>query len=119
MTTSTRPHSDDGRNHRLTKRQRDIFAFVREWTERQGYRPSMREIGDAVGLSSTSAVSRQLTILEQKGYLTRSARMPRTVAEKLPAHKVVQERWNETSDAIKLSSCFGEFVVRLRWAAFC
>src|SRR5262249_1327134 len=61
--------------------------------------PSMREIGDAVGLSSTSAVSRQLTILEKKGYLTRSARMPRTVSEKLPAHQVVQERWNEAGEA--------------------
>jgi repressor LexA len=99
MTASIQPSSGDGRNHMLTKRQQDILTYVRESTRRRGYRPSMREIAEAVGLRSTSAVSHQLTILEQKGHLTRGARMPRTVVEKLPAHRAVQERWDEAGEA--------------------
>ena len=95
MTASTRPSSGDGHNHGLTRRQQDILTYVRESTKSRGYRPSMREIADAVGLRSTSAVSHQLTILEQKGLLTRGSRMPRTVVEKLPAHRAAQERWDE------------------------
>ena len=99
MTASTRPSSGDDRNRKLTKRQQDILTYVRKSTKRRGHGPSMREIADAVGLRSTSAVSHQLTILERKGYLTRGARMPRTVVEKLPAQRLVQERWDEAGEA--------------------
>jgi repressor LexA len=77
---------DDGN---LTPRRRNILSFIRESTARRGYPPSMREIADAVGLKSTSAVSHQLKILEGTGYLTHEARMPRTAVAKPPCLGVV------------------------------
>lgn len=99
MTASTRTSGDDGRDGELTERQQAILAFVRESTELRGYCPSMREIADAVGLRSTSAVFYHFKILAGKGHLTRGARMPRTVVENLPGHRVVQERWDEAGEA--------------------
>jgi repressor LexA len=52
---------------------------IREWVERFGYPPSVREIGEAVGLTSTSSVAHQLRALERKGYLRRDPNRPRAV----------------------------------------
>ena len=64
--------------HRLTTRQTQVLTFIREATERRGYAPSLREIGDAVGLSSTSSVEYQVRQLEEKGVLKRDPTLPRT-----------------------------------------
>jgi repressor LexA len=64
--------------HGLTERQRMIVEVIEESVQRHGYGPTMREIGDAVGLASTSSVSHQLTRLEEKGYLSRGTGQPRT-----------------------------------------
>ena len=58
---------------------------VDDTVRRHGYAPSMREIGEAVGLASTSSVSYQLSVLERDGYLSREARRPRTAALRTPA----------------------------------
>ncbi len=50
----------------------------------------MREIGEAVGLTSTSSVSHQLSTLQNKGYLRRDAGSPRTVEVRLPGHPAVR-----------------------------
>src|SRR5438105_11236645 len=63
----------------LTARQRKIVRFIGDWVQEHGYSPSMREIGRAVGLTSTSSVEHQLSALEAKGYLRREAGCPRTV----------------------------------------
>lgn len=63
----------------LTKRQRDVLAVIRKSVRERGYPPSIREIGDAVGLVSTSSVSYQLQTLEQKGLLKRDPHRPRAV----------------------------------------
>ncbi|HEY3259343.1 MAG TPA: transcriptional repressor LexA [Pseudonocardiaceae bacterium] len=63
----------------LTGRQRRILEVIRESVERRGYPPSVREIGEAVGLTSTSSVAHQLRALERKGYLRRDANRPRAV----------------------------------------
>ncbi|MGH3437368.1 MAG: transcriptional repressor LexA [Sciscionella sp.] len=63
----------------LTVRQRRILDIIRSWVERVGYPPSVREIGDAVGLNSTSSVAHQLRALERKGYLRRDPNRPRAV----------------------------------------
>ena len=55
----------------------------------RGYPPSMREICDAVGLTSTSSVAYQFTALEKKGYLRRDAGRPRTVETRLPGQPTV------------------------------
>ncbi|MDX6258113.1 MAG: repressor LexA [Frankiales bacterium] len=63
----------------LTPRQRRVLEVIRDSVERRGYPPSMREIGEQVGLTSTSSVAHQLTTLQRKGYLRRDANRPRAV----------------------------------------
>ena len=70
--------------HVLTWRQRKVLQVIRDSVQRRGYPPSMREIGEAVGLTSTSSVSYQLSTLQEKGYLRRDAGRPRTVEVRLP-----------------------------------
>ena len=77
MTTSGQPPRGDDSNHMLTERQQKILDCVHQSVESRGYPPTLREIASAVGLKSTSAVAYQLRILEEKGHLTRDARMPR------------------------------------------
>jgi repressor LexA len=62
----------------LTSRQRKILQAIEDSARRNGYSPSLREIGKAAGLASPSSVSHQLRRLEKKGYLTRDERRPRT-----------------------------------------
>jgi repressor LexA len=57
----------------LTDRQRAILDIIQSSIDERGYPPSVREIGDAVGLSSTSSVHAQLESLEARGYLRRDA----------------------------------------------
>src|SRR4051794_41945797 len=68
----------------LTQRQRMVLEVIRDSVERRGYPPSMREIGEAVGLTSTSSVAHQLATLQRKGYLRRDANRPRAVEVTLP-----------------------------------
>ncbi len=63
----------------LTPRQRTILEVIRSSVTTRGYPPSIREIGDAVGLTSTSSVAHQLRTLERKGYLRRDPNRPRAV----------------------------------------
>jgi repressor LexA len=77
-------------DHVLTWRQRKVLQVIRDSVQRRGYPPSMREIGEAVGLTSTSSVSYQLSTLQSKGYLRRDAGRPRTVEVRLPGHPVVR-----------------------------
>ena len=63
----------------LTPRQRAILAVIRETVETQGYPPSVREIGEGVGLTSPSSVAHQLTTLERMGYLRRDPNRPRAL----------------------------------------
>jgi repressor LexA len=63
----------------LTVRQQQVLEVIRAWVNRFGYPPSVREIGEAVGLNSTSSVSHQLRALQRKGYLRRDPNRPRAV----------------------------------------
>ena len=72
-------------NEGLTPRQRKVLEFIRESVERRGFPPTIREIGDAVGLASTSSVSYQLVALQKKGFLRRDATKPRAVDVRLPS----------------------------------
>jgi repressor LexA len=75
----------------LTARQRRILDFIREWVERHGYPPSVREIGEAVGLVSPSSVAYQLKELEKKGYLRRDPNRPRAVDVRPPTELTPEE----------------------------
>ena len=68
----------------LTARQRRVLEVIRDSVERRGYPPSIREIGEEVGLTSTSSVSHQLSMLQRKGYLRRDPHRPRAVDVRLP-----------------------------------
>lgn len=63
----------------LTARQLDMVEFIREHIEEHGWAPSVREIGERVGLTSTSSVHRQLIQLEKRGVLVRGERRSRAM----------------------------------------
>jgi repressor LexA len=68
----------------LTPRQQRILTHLKESMEARGYPPSMREIGEAVGLTSSSSVAHQLKVLEEKGYVRRDPNRPRALEVFLP-----------------------------------
>jgi repressor LexA len=68
----------------LTPRQQRVLAHIKEAIEKRGYPPSMREIGEAVGLTSSSSVAHQLKVLEEKGFLKRDPNRPRALEVFLP-----------------------------------
>src|SRR6478609_9396067 len=72
------------RRDRTHPRQQRILAHLKDCIEQRGYPPSMREIGAAVGLTSTSSVAHQLKVLEEKGFLKRDPHRPRALEVFLP-----------------------------------
>lgn len=80
----------DGRRA-LTRRQAAILACIRESVTQRGYPPTVREIGDAVGLASTGSVKRQLDVLKAGGYIVRDPRRPRAIAVLPPPALTVVE----------------------------
>lgn len=79
-------HTPDGPDpdHVLTSRQREVLEVIRESMGERGYPPSLREIGGAIGLTSTSSVSHHLRALQRAGYLRRDSGRARTVEVRLP-----------------------------------
>lgn len=76
------PDRDGGAD--LTNRQRRVLDVIRDSVDHRGYPPSLREIGDAVGLTSPSSVAHQLKTLERKGFLRRDPHRPRAIEVVLP-----------------------------------
>ena len=68
----------------LTPRQQRVLQHIKDCIDQRGYPPSMREIGEAVGLTSSSSVSHQLAALERKGYLRRDPNRPRAIEVRVP-----------------------------------
>ncbi|WP_435829168.1 transcriptional repressor LexA [Actinocatenispora sera] len=85
----------------LTVRQRRILDVIRDSVERRGYPPSVREIGEAVGLTSPSSVAYQMGILQRRGYLRRDPNRPRALDVRPPRE---QPRSGEAADGSPLSS---------------
>jgi repressor LexA len=63
----------------LTKRQQEIFDFIKQYSARYGYPPTVRDIGKAVGLASSSTVHAHLANLEKVGLLRRDPTKPRAI----------------------------------------
>jgi repressor LexA len=74
----------------LTARQRQVLEIIEQHTRQNGYPPSVREIGEAVGLTSPSTVHAHLAALQRRGYLRRDPTKPRAI----------EVRWDPNSDAI-------------------
>ena len=64
---------------KLSKRRQQIYDYLCEYMQAHGYAPSVREICQAVGLSSTSTVASHLNVLEEEGYIKRDAKKPRAM----------------------------------------
>ncbi len=79
----------------LTARQRRVLAVIRDSVEARGYPPSMREIGQSVGLTSSSSVAHQLRVLESKGFLRRDPNRPRAL-EVLSPETAFQPAYDDT-----------------------
>ena len=76
----------------LTPRQRKVLEVIRDAVERRGYPPSMREIGEAVGLTSPSSVAHQLATLERKGFIRRDPNRPRAIEVRSPEARAAHGR---------------------------
>jgi repressor LexA len=90
--------ADDGPDPLLSQRQQQILDFIQAYTERHGVSPSFKEIGDAVGLKSSSGVKHQIEQLQKKGYVTRRDRTPRSIVVK-PRHL-----WNREPELVEASA---------------
>jgi repressor LexA len=64
---------------KLTERQREVLDFIRDFSQRNSYPPSVRDICEAVGLSSTSSVHAHLNSLEEKGFIRRDGSSARAI----------------------------------------
>jgi repressor LexA len=64
---------------KLSDRQREMLTFIRSFTHDKGYPPTIRQIGEAVGISSTSVVNYNLNKLEKDGHITRDLKVSRGV----------------------------------------
>src|ERR687890_1640667 len=76
-TEEQRPVMDIGKD--LTKRQQEIFDFIKKYSAKYGYPPTVRDIGKAVGLASSSTVHAHLANLEKVGLLRRDPTKPRAI----------------------------------------
>ena len=74
----------------LTPRQREVLEIIEKHMRDRGYPPSVREIGEAAGLTSPSTVHAHLNALQRRGYLRRDPTKPRAI----------EVRWDPTSDAV-------------------
>ena len=87
------------RQRGLTPRQRRVLETIRNSVEQRGYPPSMREIGEAVGLTSPSSVKHQLVALERKGYLRRDPNRPRAIEVMHPDDSRTARSWGAPAAA--------------------
>ncbi len=95
----------------LTPRQRRILEAIRDAVDRRGYPPSVREIGETVGLTSSSSVAHQLTALERKGFLRRDPNRPRAVEVLAPP--VAEDTDDETVRAARPTPTYVPVVGRI------
>ena len=75
----------------LTPRQQAILRVIEQTTAERGYPPSVREIGQGVGLASSSSVAHQLRALEELGYLRKDPNRPRALVVSRPGEPAVQD----------------------------
>ncbi|MGL5406230.1 MAG: transcriptional repressor LexA [Propionibacteriaceae bacterium] len=98
----------------LTMRQRQILEVIRDSIDRNGYPPSVREIGNAAGLASPSSVAHQLKSLEARGFLRRDPNRPRALEVMLPesmspvviGRHSSQHRFSENTDITGIDDAF-------------
>ena len=75
----------------LTQRQQEVFNFIEEKIEEWGYPPTIREIGEHLGIRSTNGVADHLKALKRKGYLTQRGQKSRTLIPTRPTNDLSAE----------------------------
>ncbi len=95
---------DPDPDHVLTWRQQRILQAIADFARRRRYAPSLREIGEAAGLASTSSVSYQLSVLQRRGYLRRVPGRPRTIELRLPGQPAIRLEVEDLAGAADLAS---------------
>ncbi|UOF89534.1 transcriptional repressor LexA [Fodinisporobacter ferrooxydans] len=94
---------------KLSKRQQEIMDFIKQEVKQKGYPPSVREIGEAVGLASSSTVHGHLERLEQKGLLRRDPTKPRAIEViNLEIGTAVGEHYPETDRSVIMAPIIGK-----------
>src|SRR5438067_7108512 len=86
----------------LTKRQREIYDFIAQFVNKNGYSPSFEEIGEGMGLSSLATVHKHLTNLERKGMLKRDYNRSRSIDVIQPRGKAKQEMMLSAAGSLPL-----------------
>jgi repressor LexA len=89
-TSAERPYDERMSPQRITRRQRQVLEFIEQHMLEKGYPPSVREIGEAVGLTSPSTVHSHLNTLQRLGFLRRDPTKPRAI----------EVRWDPNSGAV-------------------
>jgi repressor LexA len=84
----------------LPERQQKILVAIRDWVVEHGYSPSTREIGDAVGLKSSSSVSKHLSALEDKGFLKRGPSVTRPMDVRVFLHETAAAQLSDDSISV-------------------
>ncbi|MGL3807958.1 transcriptional repressor LexA [Paeniglutamicibacter sp. R2-26] len=115
MTTEQRTPRRDAKS--LTIRQKKVLETIQRSVSAHGYPPSMREIGDAVGLASLSSVTHQLSQLEKLGYIRRDPRRPRAMEILLPLQLKTDSKLEADSGQAELKAANGMNVSELTTSA--
>jgi len=101
----------------LTIRQKKILETIQRAIGKNGYPPSMREIGDSVGLKSLSSVTHQLSQLEKLGYIRRDPRRPRAMEILLPLQLADDAENSTASEAAESKAAEDAMVIELSTSA--
>ena len=101
---------------KITAKQQRILDFITESKKKNGYAPTVREICEHVGLSSTSTVHGYIDRLVSKGLLVREERSPRTLRDMKvnhpsPAERIIEVMKNLDDDLTDIIKLEGEFFV--------
>ncbi|MDO5743081.1 MAG: transcriptional repressor LexA [Micrococcaceae bacterium] len=115
MTTEERTPRRDAKS--LTIRQKKVLETIQRSVSTNGYPPSMREIGDAVGLASLSSVTHQLSQLEKLGYIRRDPRRPRAMEILLPLQLKGESKLQVVEGGTELKAANGMNVSELTTSA--
>lgn len=105
------PDKDNGRP--LTMRQQKVLKVIRDSVAKRGYPPSVREIGEMVGLKSPSSVAHQLAALERKGLLRKDPNRPRAVDIRTPEELDHDHEMNESGVSARPTPAYVPVVGRI------
>ena len=97
---------------RLTRRQAQILDYLRQSLRERGFAPSIREIGEAVGLSSSSTVHTHLRTLEARGHILRHPSKPRSIMLADRDGSTLQERVADLEGLVREATPWAERAAR-------